>query len=140
MTGDHIVGSALLVLLPTLVTPVVIIFPVITPVTESFPSSFFCGDHLLNRAFKLFVGQWVLSAEVLKLLFGSYPHGEIIDDFSFSDIMNLGVKFSKASIVFLEAFVFFLSASSKLHPGGQMSEDTCEVAAKSFLQIIPALN
>jgi hypothetical protein len=110
------------------------------PVTKSFLGSFFCGDHLLNRVFKLFVGQWVLSIEVLKLPFGSYPHGEIIDDFSFGDIMNLGAKFSKVSIVFLEAFVFLLSASSKLHPGGQMSEDTCEVVAKSFLQIILALN
>jgi hypothetical protein len=59
---------------------------------------------------------------------------------SFGDIMNLGAKFSKASIVFLEAFVFLLSTSSKLHLGGRMSEDTYEVAAKSFLQIIPALN
>jgi hypothetical protein len=106
------------VLLPTLVAPVVIIFPVITLVTESFPGSFFCGDHLLDRAFKLFVGQQVLSAEVLKLPFSSYPCGEIIDDFSFGDIMNLGAKFSKASIVFLEAFVFLLSASSKLYPSG----------------------
>jgi hypothetical protein len=60
----------------------------------------------------------VLSVEVLKLPFGSYPHGEIIDDLSFSDIMNLGAKFSKASIVFLETFIFLLSTSSKLHPGG----------------------
>jgi hypothetical protein len=102
--------------------------------------SFFYGDHLLDRAFKLFVGQRVLSVEVLKLQFGSYPHGEIIDDLLFSDIMNLGAKFSKASIIFPEAFVFLLSTSSKLHPGGRMSENTCEVAAKSFLQIISALN
>jgi hypothetical protein len=83
-----------------LVAPIVIILSVITPVAESFPGSFFCGDHLLDGAFKLFVGQRVLSAEVLKLPFGSYPHGEIINDLSFGDIMNLGAKFSKASIVF----------------------------------------
>jgi hypothetical protein len=138
--GDHIVGSALAVLLSTLIAPVVIILPVITPVAKSFPGSFFCRDHLLDSAFKLIVGQRVLSAEVLKLPFGSYPHGEIIDDLSLGDIMNLGAKFSKASIVFLEAFVFFLSISSKLHPGGRVSEDTREVTAKSFLQIIPARN
>jgi hypothetical protein len=90
--------------------------------------------------FKLFVGQWVLSAEVLKLPFGTYPHREIIDDLSLSDIMNLGAKFSKASIVFLEALIFLLSTSSKLHPGGRVSENTCEVTAKSFLYIIPARN
>jgi hypothetical protein len=76
----------------------------------------------------------------LKLPFGSYPHREIIDDLSFGDIMNMGAKFSKAPIVFLEAFVFILSTTSKLHLGGQVSEDTREVAAKSFLQIIPARN
>jgi hypothetical protein len=123
-----------------LVAPIIIILPVITPVAESFPGSFFCGDHLLDRAFKLFVGQRVLLIKVLKLPLGSYPHGKIIDDLSFNDIMNLRVKFSEASIVFQEAFVFLLSTSSKLHPGGWMSEDTCEVAAKSFLQIILARN
>jgi hypothetical protein len=123
-----------------LVAPVVIILPVIAPVAKSFPGSFFCRDHLLHSAFKLFIGQRVFSVEVLKLPFGSYPHREIIDDLSFGDIINLGVKFSKASIVFPKAFVFLLSTSSKLHPGGQMSEDTHEVTAKSFLQIIPARN
>jgi hypothetical protein len=101
-----------------LVAPVVIILLVITPIAESLPGSFFYEDHLLDRAFKLFIGQWVLSAKVLKLPFGSYSHGEIIDDLSFGDIINLGAKFSKASIVFPEAFVFLLSTSSKLHLGG----------------------
>jgi hypothetical protein len=110
------------------------------PIAKSLSSSFFCGEHLLDCAFKLFVDQRVLSIEVLKLPFGSYPHGEIIDDLSLGDIMNLGAKFSKAPIVFREAFVFPLSTSSKLHSGGQMSEDTYKVAAISFLQIIPALN
>jgi hypothetical protein len=63
-----------------------------------------------------------------------------MDDLSFDDIMNLGAKFSKMSIVFPKAFIFLLSTSSKLHPGSQMSEDTCEVATKSFLQIIPPRN
>jgi hypothetical protein len=126
--------------LHALVAPVIIILLVITPVAESFLGSFFCGDHFLDCTFKLFVGQWVLSIEVLKLSFRSYPYGEIIDDLSFGDIMNLGAKFSKASIVFPEAFIFLLSISSKLHLGGQMSEDTYEVIAKSFLQIILALN
>jgi hypothetical protein len=90
--------------------------------------------------FKLFVGQRVFSVEVLKLPFSSYPHGEIIDDLLFGDIMNLGAKFSKASIVFSEGFIFLLSTSSKLYLGGRMSEDTREVAAESFLQIIPARN
>jgi hypothetical protein len=123
-----------------LVAPVVIILLVITPIAKSLPVSFFYGDHLLDRTFKLFIGQRVLSAKVLKLPFGSHSHGEIIDDLSFGDIINLGAKFSKASIVFPEAFVFLLSTSSKLHLGGRMSEDTCEVAAKSFLKIIPGLN
>jgi hypothetical protein len=123
-----------------LVAPIIIILLVITPIAESFSGSFFYRDHLLDRAFKLFVSQRVLSIEILKLPLGSYPHGKIIDDLSFDDIMNLRVKFSEASIVFLEAFVFLLSTSSKLHLGGRMSEDTCKVAAKSFLQIIPARN
>jgi hypothetical protein len=125
---------------PTLVAHVVIILPVIAPIAKSFSGSFFCQDHLLYSAFKLFIGQRVFSVEVLKLPFGSYPHGEIIDDLSFGDIMNLGAKFSKASIVFPDDFVFLLSTSSELHSGGQMSEDTREVTAKSFLQIIPARN
>jgi hypothetical protein len=48
------------------------------PAVESFPGSFFCGDYFRDGVFKLFVGQRVLSAEVLKLPFGSYIHGEII--------------------------------------------------------------
>jgi hypothetical protein len=110
------------------------------PVAKSFLGSFFYRDHLLYSAFKLFIGQWVLSGKVLKLPFGTYPHGEIIDNLSLDDIMNLGAKFSKASIVFPEAFVFLLSTSPKLHPGDRMSEDTHEVATESFLQIIPARN
>jgi hypothetical protein len=84
------------------------------PIAESLPSSFFYGDHLLDHAFKLFVGQRVLFVEVLKLPFGSYPHGEIINDLLLGDIMNLGAKFSKAPIAFPKAFIFLLSTSSKL--------------------------
>jgi hypothetical protein len=58
------------------------------PIAESYLGSFFCGDHLLDREFKLFVGLWVLFAEVLKLPFGSYPHGEIIDCLLFGDIVG----------------------------------------------------
>jgi hypothetical protein len=101
-----------------LVAPVIIILSVITPIAKSFSGSFFCRDHLLDSAFELLIGQRVFSVEVLKLPFGSYAHGEIIDDLSLGDIMNLGAKFSKASIVFPEPFVFLLSTSSKLHPGG----------------------
>jgi hypothetical protein len=123
-----------------LVAPVVIFLPAIAPVAKSFLGSFFCRDHLLYNAFKLFIGQRVLSIEVLKLPFGTYPHREIIDNLSLDDIMNLGVKFSKASIVFQEAFILLLSTSSKLHSGSRVSKDTREVTAKSFLQIIPARN
>jgi hypothetical protein len=101
-----------------LVAPVVIVLPVIMPIAESLSGSFFCGDHLLDRAFKLFVSQQVLSTKVLKLPLGSYPHGKIIDDFSFGDIVNLRAKFFKASIVFLEAFVFLLSTSSSTRVAG----------------------
>jgi hypothetical protein len=130
----------LLVLLSSLIAPIVIFLPVITSIAKSFSDSFFYRDHLLYSTFKLFVGQWVLFARVLKLPFGSYPHGEIINDLSLGDIMNLGAMFSKASIVFPGALIFLLSTSSKLYLGGQVSEDTYEVTAKSLLQIIPTRN
>ena len=79
---------------------------------------------------KFLDGLWIIVVEFFKLPLVFDPIGEVIYHLPICDIIDLGSQLSKAAIILLEGFIWFLLASSKLIPSTWLGED----AAKFFTE------
>ena len=103
---------------------------------ESFASTLFRCNHLLYCTLKFHGSLWIIVVEFFKLPLVFDPIGEVIYHLPVCDIEDLGSYFSKAVIILLEGFIWFMFASSKLILSTWVGEDT----AKFFTEFVPKLS
>ena len=134
-----VVGSSLSGGLPTLIASGVIAF-VLLAVWESFVSTFFRCNHLLYCTLKFLDGLWIIIVEFFKLPLVFDPIGEVIYYFPIYDIIDLGSQLSKAAIILLKGFIWFLLASSKLVPSTWVGEDATKIFIEFALKLSPSID
>ena len=89
---------------------------------------------------EFFGGLWIIIVELFKLPLVFDPIGEVTYHLSFYDIKDLGSYFSKAVIILLEGFVWFLFASSKLILGTWVGEDAAKLFTEFAQKLSPSIN
>ena len=83
---------------------------------------------------------WIIIVEFFKLPLVLDPVGEVIYHLPVYDIEDLGSYFSKAVIILLEGFIWFLFASSKLVPSTWVGEDATKIFIEFALKLSPSIN
>jgi hypothetical protein len=119
-----------------LVALVVEVLAIIPVIWEPLPGSLLYSNDLLDHALELFIGLRVLFIEVLKLPLGQYPAGEIFNNFSLGNIMNLSPQFSKATIIFPKTLALGLLTPPELYPSTRVGKDPCEIFGESLLKVV----
>ena len=89
---------------------------------------------------EFFGGLRIIIAELFKLQLVFVPFGKAIYHLPVCDIKDLGPYFSKAVIILLEGFIWFLFASSKLVSSTRVGEDAAKIFTEFVLKLSPSID
>jgi hypothetical protein len=87
--GDHVIGSALPVMVALIASIIITVALVTSPITKSGFGSFFCCDHLLDYRCEFLMSLGISPTEILELALVPDSHGKIIYDFMICDFIDL---------------------------------------------------